>query len=873
MRIAPPDTIRLKDYKPTDFTVSHIDLNVFLGPGQTSVQSRLQLTPRPGGGGTLVLDGEELELAAIAIDDHMLAADEYTYTGKKLTIHAPPASAFTLMITQFCNPEANTKLSGLYLTNGTYCTQMEAEGFRRFAFMYDRPDVMATYTVRIDAPKTMPVVLSNGNQVKSTDSTEENRHVVEWHDPHPKPTYLFALVAGDLGSVHDHFLTSEGRNVSLGIYVEKGKEDRCTWAMESLKASMRWDEERFGRAYDLDVFNIVAVSDFNMGAMENKGLNIFNDKYILARPDTATDTDYVNIERIIAHEYFHNWTGNRITCRDWFQLCLKEGLTVFRDQEFTSDLRSRAVKRIEDVKTLRARQFPEDQGPLAHAVRPASYIEINNFYTPTIYEKGAEICRMMMTMLGRDTFRDGTDLFFERHDGEAATVEDFLRCMADASGRDLTHFSQWYEQAGTPIVTVKTAYDAAAKQFTAVISQHTPGTPGQMDKQPQHMPLTLGLLGRDGHQLPLLTKENVSLHDGILELSDASLTLTFRNLSERPVLSINRSFSAPVILHSDASDDDLLLQMAHDSDSFNRWEAAQTSALRLLLKAYAGADVHVPAFARSLQQTLAAPELDTAFKALMLQLPGEAEITATIGKDVDATLVHKSRTGVLQALSSHLTEDLRRVLDDTEERGPYRPDPGSTGNRSLYLAALAFLANSDADTAVRIAQTKFEAARNMTIEAGALAAVLRVNDARVATMLDTFYARHQTDHLLVDKWFMLAAARPADNPAQRIETLTKHSAFTFKTPNRVYALIGGFTGGNLAGFHAADGSGYTLLADVILTLDALNPQVASRMATSFRSWKQYDAVRRDKAAAEMQRILARSGLSNDVYEIISRTLA
>ena len=873
MRIAPPETIHLKDYKPTDFIVSHVDLHVILGPGQTRVQSCLHMTARPGGGGKLVLDGEELNLAAVAIDDRMLAADGFTYAGNKLTIHAPPARAFKLNITQICNPEANTKLSGLYLSNGTYCTQMEAEGFRRFAFMYDRPDVMATYTVRIDAPKTLPNILSNGNLVASNDSSKPHRHVAEWHDPHPKPTYLFALVAGDLGSVQDTFKTMEGRNVALGIYVEKGKEDRCTWAMASLKASMRWDEERFGRAYDLDVFNIVAVSDFNMGAMENKGLNIFNDKYILARPDTATDTDYVNIERIIAHEYFHNWTGNRITCRDWFQLCLKEGLTVFRDQEFTSDLRSRAVKRIEDVKTLRARQFPEDQGPLAHAVRPASYIEINNFYTPTIYEKGAEICRMMLTMLGRETFRDGTDLFFERHDGEAATVEDFLRCMADASGRDLTHFSRWYEQAGTPIVIVKTSYDAAAKEFGAVISQHTPDTPGQTGKQPQHMPLMLGLMGRDGRELPLLTKENVSLHDGILELSDASLTLTFRNVSERPVLSINRNFSAPVILQNDASDDDLLLQMAHDSDSFNRWEAAQTSARRLLLKAYNGDGFDVSAFAEGLQQTLVSPELDTAFKALMLQLPGEAEITVTIGSDVDATRVHTSRTDVLQALSSYLAQDLRRVIHETEDDGPYRPDTAGTGRRSLRLAALAMLAHSDTDEAVAIAQTDFSNARNMTIETGALAAVLNVDDNRVTAMLDTFYARHQTDNLLVDKWFLLTAAKPAANPAKRIETLTKHSAFTFKTPNRVYALIGGFTGGNLAGFHAADGSGYVLLADVILTLDALNPQVASRMATSFRSWKQYDAARRGKAAAEMQRILAMKGLSNDVYEIISRTLA
>ena len=666
---------------------------------------------------------------------------------------------------------------------------------------------------------------------------------------------------------------SEGRNVSLGIYVENGKEDRCGWAMESLKASMRWDEERFGRAYDLDVFNIVAVSDFNMGAMENKGLNVFNDKYILARPDTATDTDYVNIERIIAHEYFHNWTGNRITCRDWFQLCLKEGLTVFRDQEFTSDLRSRAVKRIEDVKTLRARQFPEDQGPLAHAVRPASYIEINNFYTPTIYEKGAEICRMMLTMLGRDTFRDATDLYFERHDGEAATVEDFLRCMEEASGRNLTHFAKWYEQAGTPVVNVKTRYDVDAQEFTAEISQHTPATPGLASKQPLHMPLALGLIGEDGAALPLTTKENVPLPDGILELASASTTLTFRNIAKRPVLSINRGFSAPVILRTDATDADLLVQMAHDSDSFNRWEAAQTAARRLLLKAYHGEAIDVAQFARGLAQTLASPELDTAFKALMLQLPGEAEITAALGKDVDATRVHDSRRHVLRAISTALRESLAAVVQETADTGPYEPDTAGTSRRSLRLSALSLLAHAQPAEAVSIASRDFESASNMTIEAGSLSAVLQMDDVRVDAMLEQFYQRHAGDHLLVDKWFMLAAARPSAQAAKRIETLTQHSAFTFKTPNRVYALIGGFTGGNLAGFHAVDGSGYDLLADVIITLNGINPQVASRMATSFRSWTQYDAPRRAFAASAMQRILSLKGLSNDVYEIISRTLA
>jgi aminopeptidase N len=873
MPIAPPDTVHLAEYKPTDFIVSHIDLNVILKPEQTSVQSCLHMTQRQGGGGKLVLDGEELSLVAVAIDGRRLAAQDYTYAGNKLTIHAPPAGAFKLLITQICNPETNTKLSGLYLSNGVYCTQMEAEGFRRFAFMYDRPDVMATYSVRIDAPKTLPVILSNGNLVATTDSIEPQRHIAEWHDPHPKPTYLFAVVAGDLASIHDTFTTSEGRAVSLGIYVEKGKEDRCAWAMQSLIASMRWDEQRFGRVYDLDVFNIVAVSDFNMGAMENKGLNIFNDKYILARPDTATDTDYVNIERIIAHEYFHNWTGNRITCRDWFQLCLKEGLTVFRDQEFTSDLRSRAVKRIEDVKTLRARQFPEDQGPLAHPVRPSSYIEINNFYTPTVYEKGAEICRMLQTLLGQDGFRKGTDLFFQRHDGEAATVEQFLTCMADASGRDLSHLALWYGQAGTPVVSVKTSYDAASETLTADFSQTVPDTPGQSNKRPMLVPLALGLLGRDGAELSLDVHGNVALQGGVLELTDAETRVVFHNLAEWPVLSMNRGFSAPIILQTDATESDLLLQVAHDRDSFNRWEAAQTIARRLLIRAYHLEDVDVTDFAAALEQTIADPAVDDAFKALMLQLPGEAEVTATLAHDVDAARVHDSRQRILAGIAERLSRSLSDTLDRTISLDVYEPDTRGTARRALRLAALSMMAQTDGPSAVKMAAEEFAAARNMTMEAGSIAAVMQVADARVDGMLEQFFTRHKTDHLLVDKWFMLMAARPALDSAKRIRTLTKHSAFTFKTPNRVYALVGGFTSGNLGGFHAADGAGYKLLADVILTLDDINPQVASRMATSYRSWKQYDITRRSKAAAEMQRILAGSGLSNDVYEIISRTLA
>jgi aminopeptidase N len=870
MRTDTPKTIYLKDYKPPPQHVTHVDMVVKLHATRTVVETTLHVQVDVADQ-HFVLNGEGLKLKSVAINGKMFK--NYVYDNDALTLEKVPADNFTLSIVQQCNPKANSALSGLYLSNNMFCTQMEAEGFRRFAFMQDQPDVMATYSVRIEAPKTLPVLLSNGNPGERGDIASSEGHFAMWHDPHPKPTYLFALVAGDLASVHDHFKTNEGRDVSLGIYVEKGKEDRCAWAMESLKTSMRWDEERFGRAYDLDVFNIVAVSDFNMGAMENKGLNIFNDKYILARPDTATDIDHVNIERIIAHEYFHNWTGNRITCRDWFQLCLKEGLTVFRDQEFTSDLRSRAVKRIEDVKTLRARQFPEDQGPLAHPVRPSSYIEINNFYTPTVYEKGAEVCRMLHTLVGRDAFRKAMDIYFARHDGEAATIEHFLTCFAETSGRDLSHFAKWYEQAGTPVVDVTTAYDATMLEFTVNIEQSTPDTPGQMNKPPLHLPLQLGLIGKDGRDLPLQTLENVVLHDSVFEMTTARSSLTFRNIPSRPVLSINRAFSAPVILKTDATDHDLLTQMAQDSDTFSQWEAAQTCARRLLLRRYQDEHVTTDRFADGLAATLADPSRDNAFKALMLQLPGEAEIAATLSRDVDAEKLHDVRHAVLTSVARQLAPELEHCLSDTKEAGAYAPDTASVGRRSLHLTSLGLLAYAMPEKALELAKRMFDAADNMTLESGALAAVLAIDHPGVDSLLQTFFDRHANDHLLVDKWLMLMAARPAKKPAARIKTLTKHSAFSFKTPNKVYALIGGFTAGNLAGFHAVDGSGYKLIADCIVKLDGINPQVAARMATSFRSWKLYDTPRREHARAEMQRVLATKGLSKDVFEIISRTCA
>jgi aminopeptidase N len=873
MRTETPVTIHLKDYAPPAQAIRHVKLLVDIHPTATRVTSELQIVPHSAG--PLVLHGEGLELVSISLDGNRLPASAYSHAANLLTIQNVPARPFTLAIVQICNPQANTALSGLYLSGGIYCTQMEAEGFRRFAFFHDRPDVMATYDVRIEAPHSLPVLLSNGNPVSSGVIAGSGRHFAEWHDPHPKPSYLFALVAGDLASVHDTFTTASGRAVSLGIYVEQGKADRCAWAMEALKTSMRWDETAFGREYDLDVFNIVAVSDFNMGAMENKGLNIFNDKYILARPDTATDADHVNIERIIAHEYFHNWTGNRITCRDWFQLCLKEGLTVFRDQEFTSDVRSRPVKRIEDVKTLRTRQFPEDQGPLAHPVRPSQYIEINNFYTPTVYEKGAELCRMMQTLIGRPAFRKAMDLYFARHDGEAATVEDFVRCMADASGRDLSQFFRWYEQAGTPVVEVKTRYSEAAQTFDVQITQETPDTPGQTGKQPLHMPLALGLVGHMGRDLPLHLEGKGALNEPVIELTQSGQVFRFTGLSERPVLSINRSFSAPVILQTDATDADRLFLMGHDSDGFNRWESAQTLARNLFVAGYQAMQQQKPlpscaAFAEALTRTLKDNSADAAFKALMLELPAEAEIAATVRHEVDADHIRESRRALRSAIALHMLPALEDTFAGTAEASAYRPDTAGTGRRSLRYAALSLIAAAEPARGLVLAGQELEEPGNMTAEMGALAAVLGIADA--APLRAQFLARHQDDPLLIDKWLMLSAMVPLPGAAARVEALTQHLLFTWTTPNRVYALIGGLSG-NLAGFHAADGEGYRVVADAIIRLNDINPQVAARMATGFRSWRQFDAPRRAAAQANMRRILDVKALSSDVFEIITRTLA
>jgi aminopeptidase N len=876
MRTDTPQAIQLKDYKPVPYNVVRVELDFNLQPEATRVTSRLFMQPNAASkakkNAPLVFDGEKIKLISIAIDGKAVAA---TVTDTQLTVARVPQKPFTLTIVTECNPTANTELSGLYMSNGMYCTQCEAQGFRRITYFYDRPDVMTTFKVRMEAPNTMPILLSNGNAGET--GAVGDRHFAVWDDPHPKPTYLFALVAGDLAAVHDEFTTMNGRKVRLGIYVEKGKENRCAWAMESLKASMRWDETAFGREYDLDVFNIVAVSDFNMGAMENKGLNVFNDKYILALPETATDNDYVLIEAIIAHEYFHNWTGNRITCRDWFQLCLKEGLTVFRDQEFTSDMRSRAVKRIQDVKTLRARQFPEDQGPLSHPVRPVSYIEINNFYTPTVYEKGAEICRMMKTLIGETAFRKAMDLYFARHDGEAATVEDFVTCMADASGRDLKQFFKWYEQAGTPNLSVRGSYNADAKTFDVSVAQSTPRLSGQKKKVPFHMPLSLGLVGPDGEDMPLQLEGVGRLNAPMIEVTKSKQVFRFTGVAQKPVLSINRGFTAPVQLKTNLTAAELLFLMGHDSDSFNRWEAAQTLAKSLIVKTVAALTVgksapSVAGFARALGLILADEKLDDTFKALMLVLPTEAEIAALIGKDVDSDIVLQAREQVRSQMAKKLLKPLKAAYARTADVGAYQPDPDGTARRSLRYTALGLIAAADADQGVALARKDLKNISNMTAETGAVSALLSNARPEREALLNEFYARHKGDPLIVDKWFAMNATIPGADASKRIERLLKHPDFKLTTPNRVYALIGGFSSGNPSGFHAVDGSGYRLVADTIVALNAINPQVASRMATGFRSWRIYDATRRAHAELEMQRILATPQLSRDVFEIISRTL-
>ncbi len=876
-----PTPIHLKDYTPPAWLVDEVFLDVRLGR-ETTVTSKLKIRRNPsltGDRGPLELDGENITLVALALDGQPLAEADYHLQAEKLILPSPPGEQFELAITTTCRPDDNKALSGLYRSGGSYCTQCEAEGFRRITFFPDRPDVLSVYTVRIEADKAdAPVLLSNGNKIEAGPLEDGRRHYALWHDPHPKPCYLFALVGGDLACVRDSFITQSGRKVALEIYVQPGKEDRCAWAMDSLKRAMRWDERRFGREYDLDIFMIVAVPDFNMGAMENKGLNIFNDKLILARPDTATDGDYERIEAVIAHEYFHNWTGNRITCRDWFQLCLKEGLTVFRDQEFTADERSRPVKRIQDVRLLKSHQFPEDAGPLAHPVRPESYIEINNFYTATVYEKGAELCRMLLTILGRDGFRQGLDLYFARHDGEAATVEQFIACFEEACNTDLSQFMLWYSQAGTPEVSARLSYDEKAQTATLELTQKLPKTPERKNKKPQHIPFKLGLLDDKGHEFALKLDSGEELPDGLVHLRERRTRFTFTEITSPPTPSLLRDFSAPVILKSRLKDRDLAFLMAHDPNGFNRWQAAQDYALSLLKRIVkAIRQGRTPRtggkYAEALGVLLADDGLEPAFKAQLLTLPGEADMTRALGgQDLDPVAMYQARKYLRRVIGRKLRRQLAEIHNNQRPKGPFRPDATSAGLRALANGALALLAATELASDIRRVITHTRKARNMTDKMAGMALLTHLDVPEREEIFSAFLKQWQDDHLVMDKWFSLQARSTLPGTLARVKELMKNPLFSLQNPNKVRALIGTFATANPLHFHAEDGSGYQLVADVISTVDGFNPQMAARLTAVFRNWRALDLTRRPYAENALETIARSKHLSRDTGEMVSRIL-
>jgi aminopeptidase N len=881
MQATAPRPILLEDYKPPNYLIDTVSLDVVLDPTQTRVRSRLQMRANPdfpGKPGALKLDGELLTLEKVAIDGRELAPSDYQATDRHLMIAKLPAGDFRLEIATVCNPKANASLTGLYLSKGIYCTQCEAQGFRRIAYFLDRPDVLATYTVRIEADRNdTPVLLSNGNPLERGTLEGGKRHYAVWRDPHPKPCYLFALVGGNLASLASTFTTQSGRKVDLTIYVEPGKEGRCAWAMDSLKRSMRWDEERFGREYDLDVFNIVAVSDFNMGAMENKGLNVFNDSLVLASPETATDNAFMGIERVIAHEYFHNWSGNRVTCRDWFQLCLKEGLTVFRDQEFGADQHSAAVQRINEVRQLKARQFPEDGGPLAHPVRPDRYIEINNFYTATVYEKGAEVVRMLQTLLGRDGFRKGLDLYFDRYDGQAVTVEDFVACFAETSGRDLAQFMTWYSQAGTPELVCQLKHDMRTKTAELTISQVLAPTPGQIKKKPLHIPLRLGLLGGNGQELDLKLASGEGVPDGMLEIRKRTETFRFRDVPSRPVPSLLRGFSAPVNLTIDLSDADLQFLMANDSDLYNRWQAAQDYAMRVLIaavKAVRAGEKPKPAreFVAALGVTLADQSLEPGYRAQFIFLPSEADLARVTARDVDPLAIHKARNDLRKMIGTMLADQMLDAYRKNEVKGPFSPASEPAGRRALRNTALGYLANRGRAEDVARVVRHFDEANNATDEVSALSILSQLRTPERAKALERFYERWKDDHLVVDSWFAYQAMSPLASALPAVKKLTRHPLFSIKNPNKVRAVIGTFASGNLVNFNRPDGAGYEFVADRVLEIDAFNPQIAARLLSAFRSWRALEPERRRAAKKALQRVAKAKPLSHDVFEIVSKVL-
>jgi len=896
MRTDTPQTIYRKDYTAPSYLVDTVELGFDLDPARTIVANRMTMQRNPDSSRRdIELYGEDIELVTIRLNGKTLDEGAYAIEGSILRIPDAPDSV-TLEIETICVPESNTTLSGLYVSNGNFYTQCEAEGFRRITYFPDRPDVMAKYMVMLRADKEkFPVLLSNGNLVEEGE-LPDGRHYAKWEDPFKKPSYLFALVAARLVCQEEQFPLADGRTALLQVWVEEGNLDKTDYAMQSLKHSIRWDEERWDLELDLDRFMIVAVGDFNMGAMENKGLNIFNTKFVLANPRVATDIDFQGIEAVVGHEYFHNWTGNRVTCRDWFQLSLKEGLTVFRDQEFSADMigtdTGRAVTRIDQVRTLRQAQFPEDAGPMAHPVRPDSFVEINNFYTVTVYEKGAEVVRMYQTLLGREGFRKGMDLYFARHDGQAVTCDDFRMAMADANGRDLTQFERWYSQAGTPIVQAETRYDEASRTYELRLIQTCPATPGQPEKLPFHIPVAVGLLGKDGRDLPLVIDGQQKGSTAVLELTEADQTFVFSDVPEQPTPSILRDFSAPVILKHGYSDAELVHLFNHDSDPVNRWEAGQRLAMARLLKLASDIALKNPAadapnasartavleqmnldevFVQAMRAILVDESLDPAFREQALLLPTESMIADQMDV-VDPLAIHMARQFVRADIGVRLRAELLAQYQANETPGEYSPDAASIGKRALKNLALSYLCAAPDAESLALAERQFDEATNMTDRAAALGALVHGRAPVAPDALQRFYDEFQSEALVVDKWFMMQATAPTTDVAT-VRELMKHPAFTLRNPNRARSLVAAFCTGNAVQFHAPDGSGYAFWAEQVIALDALNPQVASRLARAMDRWRRYSPALQEHMKKALQQVAGQGKLSNDVREVVSKALA
>ena len=862
-----PQSFRRLEYRAPTYTFSRVELDIALDPARTIVKSRLEVQPGEGheAGAPLILQGHELEFVSLRINGE--AHRQFELNPEALTIHALPSEGkqgFIVEIICVCVPEKNTSLMGLYVSNGNFFTQCEAEGFRKITYFLDRPDVMARYHVTLRAREAeYPVLLSNGNLI-STEKLSNGWHSAVWEDPFPKPSYLFALVAGKLVCIEETIVTSSGAQKLLQIWVEPHDLKKTRHAMDSLIASIHWDEKRYGLELDLERFMIVAVGDFNMGAMENKGLNIFNTKYVLAQAETATDTDFANIESVVAHEYFHNWTGNRVTCRDWFQLSLKEGLTVFRDQEFSADQMGsesgRAVKRIEDVRLLRQLQFPEDAGPMAHSIRPDEYQEINNFYTVTVYEKGAEVVRMYQTLLGVEGFRKGMDLYFKRHDGQAVTCDDFLAAMADANGRDLSQFKNWYSQSGTPKVTVEEFYDAAKQQYHITLTQSPSVNTAQKDGKPFHIPLKMRLLTPENDQPEVL-----------LELTQAQQTWTFDQLASRPVLSINRNFSAPINLAFDQSEADLLVMLSSDDDAFNRWEAGQKLAMQMILENRLPDAALISAY----RKLLSAPDLDPAFKDLVLTLPAETYLYEQCAS-VDPQKIYGARRAFRHAIATELRIEWAALYQQMQTPGPFSPDAASAGKRALKNLALGMLLEADPLIWAPMAVNQYQNADNMTDRYAALAGLVVQGAQSAVTCLKDFYTRFADDALVIDKWFALQSSRPpvtnAASTLEEVKRLREHEAFRMNNPNRVRSVIHAFCMNNPASFHQIDGSGYAFWAESVLALDPINPQVAARLARGLDRWRQFAPLYQEQMLAALKRVAASETLSADVKEVVLKAL-